>query len=80
MSEKSLNIEDRGGRKYLIKSYENRDETNSFLLISGCLAVRFDHFVIDRNEIELHMFMNGTRVATLDLALSAIDEISNLEK
>ena len=56
MSEKSLNIEDRGGRKHLIKSYENSDEKTIFLLVSGCLVVRFDHFVIDDGEIELRMF------------------------
>lgn len=80
MSEKSLNIEDRGGRKHLIKSYESSDEKTIFLLVSGCLVVRFDHFVIDDGEIELRMFMNETPVASLELGLSAIDEIRNVWK
>jgi hypothetical protein len=44
------------------------------------LVVRFDHFVIDEGEIELRMFMNGTSVASLELGLSAIDEIRNVWK
>ncbi len=80
MKEKSLHIEDRGGQKHLIKSYENRDEKTIFLLVSGCLVVRFDYFVIDEGEIELRMFMNETPVASLELELSAIDEIRNVWK
>ncbi|MFW7525642.1 hypothetical protein ACODM8_16105 [Vibrio ostreicida] len=80
MSEKSIHIEDRGGRNHLMKSYENRDEKNTFLLVSGCLVVRFDHFVIDEGEIELRMFMNETPVASLELGQSAIDEIRNVWK
>ncbi|MGR5287044.1 hypothetical protein ACP3V5_17140 [Vibrio maritimus] len=80
MSEKSLHIEDRGGRKHLIKSDQNRDEKTNFLLVSGCLVVRFDHFVIDEGEIEFRMFRDGTPVASLELGLSAIDEIRSVWK
>ncbi|MFB9214256.1 hypothetical protein [Vibrio sinaloensis] len=80
MSEKSIHIEDRVGRMHLIKSYESRDEKNTFLLVSGCLVVRFDHFVIDEGEFELRMFMNETPVASLELGLSAIDEIRDVLK
>lgn len=80
MGEKSIYIEDRGGRTHLIKSYENRDEKNTFLLVSGCLVVRFDHFVIDEGEFELRMFMGEIPVASLELGLSALDEIRNIWK
>ncbi len=53
---------------------------NTFLLVSGCLVVRFDHFVIDEGEIELRMFMGETPVASLELGLSALDQIRNVWK